>query len=75
MIKKLLRAQLAKEERDLGESVDWARYLVEKAIGVFSKYINIRAQGAPRGFAFTMGNRGERARLPTSLSYVGNPAL
>jgi hypothetical protein len=39
MIKNLMKAILAKEERKLGESIDWARYLVDKAIAVFSKYL------------------------------------
>jgi hypothetical protein len=34
-----MKAQLAKEEKILGESLDWARYLVDKAIGVFFKYV------------------------------------
>ena len=38
MIRKLVKARLAQEEKKLGEPVDWARYLVDKAIGVFFKY-------------------------------------
>ena len=34
-----MKARLAKEEKNLGESVDWARYLVDKALGVFFKYV------------------------------------
>jgi hypothetical protein len=39
MIKAYLKSLLDKEAANLGESVDWAKYIVDKAIIIFFKYL------------------------------------